>query len=87
MGPTRFLPRTHDGARGEAAHAALANDIEGRAYCADAASLLGVLAAGDATLYDSRLHHCGGPYIAPPPLHSEVRREVRSSYSLLPQLR
>tara|TARA_B110001452_G_scaffold42974_1_gene32908 strand:- start:1050 stop:2405 length:1356 start_codon:yes stop_codon:yes gene_type:complete len=66
QGPTRFLNRTHHGPTGSAAHDALAADPQGLGYCAAAASTVGLLATGDATLYDSRLHHCGGPHVEAP---------------------
>ena len=67
-GPTRFLPKTHNDI---AAHHALAqgeaetagSESGGVRYCAAADSRVAVLSVGDATLFDSRLHHCGGPHL------------------------
>lgn len=73
MGPTRFLGRTHHGPAGSAAHDALAADLQGVGYCGGAASTVALLATGDATLYDSRLHHCGGPHLEAPTRASKER--------------
>lgn len=61
MGPTIFLPATHTAE----AHAAFAS--EGESGGREMAGLLGsrpswrgAVGAGDATIYDSRLLHCGG---------------------------
>eukprot|EP00959_Pyramimonas_sp_CCMP1952_P170103 3553827-Pyramimonas_sp.AAC.1 len=65
QGPTRFLEGTHRGEFGLQSHADLERDsIQ---FCEGAASVNGLLQMGDCTLYDSRLLHCGGPHIAPPP--------------------
>ena len=94
-GPTRFVPGTHSGAVGEAAHARLAADDSSKdsggdqkngdgdsvdagevgdgaaspsqspspphAFCSSADTVVALLRAGEVTLYDSRLLHCGGP--------------------------
>lgn len=63
MGPTLFLPGTHTAE----AHAAF--DADGRKRTATALgsypSWRGVINAGDVTLYDSRLLHCGGANESP----------------------
>ncbi|GMI09431.1 hypothetical protein TrVE_jg8812 [Triparma verrucosa] len=68
-GPTRFIPRTHHGLLGRSAHTSLSCDSgsvdslsPGSSYCEDAESVVAILETGDATIYDSRTHHCGGPH-------------------------
>jgi hypothetical protein len=64
------VPGSHRGAPGARAHAALAaeqGEGEGagalaHAYCAGAQSVVALLRRGDAVLYDSRVHHSGGPH-------------------------
>mmetsp|Transcript_27746 Transcript_27746/g.55842 ORF Transcript_27746/g.55842 Transcript_27746/m.55842 type:complete len:186 (+) Transcript_27746:1813-2370(+) len=63
QGPTRFLPGSHDGEQGALAHHMLANNGDGEDLCKSATSCLGLLSVGDATLFDSRLLHCGGPHV------------------------
>jgi hypothetical protein len=72
QGPTRFLPQTHTGPAAARAHAALASEEAEAAaggaaapYCAGARSAVALLRQGDAVLYDSQVHHCGGPHSAP----------------------
>ena len=59
MGPTRFLPRSHNADD----HAAFnTHDDESRAFFALLRSrpcFSGILGTGDATVFDSRLLHCG----------------------------
>lgn len=56
MGPTRFFPGTHAKAR-------FHDDLErdNVAFATERPSVTGVLDRGDATLYDGRVVHCGGP--------------------------
>ena len=68
-GPTRFIPRTHHGLLGRSAHTSLSCDSgsvdsssPGSSYCEAADSVVAILETGDATIYDSRTHHCGGPH-------------------------
>ena len=66
MGPTRFLPATHQGADCASSHKKVARgDIT---LCEEAVSVSALgMHAGDCTLYDSRLLHCGGAHRAAPP--------------------
>ena len=58
MGPTRFIPRTHN----DPSHAAVVatDDATSLGAGSPPSSCVGLLQAGDATLYDGRLLHCGG---------------------------
>jgi hypothetical protein len=71
-GPTRFLPRTHAGFVGTSAHLAFGRDEP--CFYEGAASVSALLGAGDCTLYDSRLLHCGGPHLPPPPKSASSER-------------
>jgi ectoine hydroxylase-related dioxygenase (phytanoyl-CoA dioxygenase family) len=66
MGPTRFLPATHQGADCASSHNKNARgEME---LCEKAVSVSALdMHAGDCTLYDSRLLHCGGAHRAAPP--------------------
>ena len=65
LGPTRFLPGTATQDKHDAMDAALVDPVSPEraitSYCAGQPSLLALLEEGDASLYDSRLHHAGGP--------------------------
>jgi len=69
QGPTRFVVGSHDGERGADAHRALAEDVDDETFCSTASStsVLGILSAGDASIFDSRLLHCGGPHFVQTP--------------------
>jgi ectoine hydroxylase-related dioxygenase (phytanoyl-CoA dioxygenase family) len=66
MGPTRFLPATHQGADCASSHKKVARgEIT---LCEKAVSVSALdMHTGDCTLYDSRLLHCGGAHRAAPP--------------------
>ena len=66
MGPTRFLPATHQGADCASSHKKVARgEME---LCEKAVSVSALdMHVGDCTLYDSRLLHCGGAHRAAPP--------------------
>lgn len=68
MGPTRFVLSTHSGFKGEASHNLLENDksVDGRGTVAarTGPSVLSLLKDGEASLFDSRILHCGGPHEA-----------------------
>ena len=72
QGLTRLIPGTHHRREGEEAHQALVDDTGtstravGSAYCEGASSVVALLSVGDAMVYDSRTHHCGGPYLPDP---------------------
>ena len=57
MGPTTFLPGTH---RNPAAHAEVNSPLEKAGFLRAHPIRLGTMAAGDCTLYDSRILHSGG---------------------------
>ena len=61
-GPTRFLPGTHT----RAAHAAFGEGRNAEAFLPGADVVEATLGAGDCSLYDSRLLHCGGRNTLPP---------------------
>lgn len=61
QGPTRFIMDTHSGAFGSHSHDELEHD--GLRFCEGATSVVALLRAGDCTLYDSRLLHCGGAFL------------------------
>lgn len=73
-GPTRFVPRTQSGIKGESAHELLEIDNNhstsdgGQAsghvekYAPRVSSVVALLRAGEASLFDSRTLHCGGPH-------------------------
>ena len=67
LGPTRFLPGTATKACHDALDDALVDEASPERaitdYCASRPSILALLEAGDATLYDSRLQHAGGPCV------------------------
>ena len=65
MGPTRFLPATHQGRSSASSHKRVARGDMG--LCEEAVSVSALdMRAGDCTLYDSRLLHCGGAHRAAP---------------------
>lgn len=82
-GPTRFVPGTHTGAAGEEAHARLATessdgDAVPHAFCSSASTVVALLRAGEVSLYDSRLLHCGGPNLGvegPGPTDQQPKRQ------------
>jgi len=78
QGPTRFIPGSHDGERGALAHRDLAEDVNDETFCktATSTSVLALLSAGDASIFDSRLLHCGGPHLNTPPMATSSATEA-----------